>query len=358
MITKICNQCKRELPISEFYKSRSCKFGVSSKCKDCDNIRLNNNKKAQKYLKRLTEWAEKGDIIRSNKVKKTRNKDDKKIVKVKYQEAPNHKICKTCHRELLFSEFYKSKHGRYGLANNCKKCNSEEAKKNYRKRIRLSWEERQRIKDGVVPKIPEFKVCHKCHQKLPIDSFGKNKNGEFGISNSCRDCESARHRKYYRTEKRQNSLRDWAEQQVERRKSQKYKLCTGCNRELPLDEFFNKKNGKFGVEVLCKECKQKKNVKYRYSDKGKAAGKRAWNKRRTLKGTISTLTNDEWEEIKKRYNYKCVYCGEKKALTQDHIIPISKGGHHTKDNVIPACQPCNSRKSNKTVLLQLLALAS
>lgn len=46
----------------------------------------------------------------------------------------------------------------------------------------------------------------------------------------------------------------------------------------------------------------------------------------------------------------CVYCNErltKRSMTRDHVIPRSKGGSNTPDNLVPACQNCNMRKSNK-----------
>lgn len=41
----------------------------------------------------------------------------------------------------------------------------------------------------------------------------------------------------------------------------------------------------------------------------------------------------------------CVYCGGH-ATTIDHIIPRSKGGKHDWSNVVAACKPCNSKKSD------------
>lgn len=46
-----------------------------------------------------------------------------------------------------------------------------------------------------------------------------------------------------------------------------------------------------------------------------------------------------------RDNHECAYCG-KYADTIDHIIPRSKNGPHEWANVIAACMPCNSRKSD------------
>jgi 5-methylcytosine-specific restriction endonuclease McrA len=52
-------------------------------------------------------------------------------------------------------------------------------------------------------------------------------------------------------------------------------------------------------------------------------------------------------EIFRRDHYTCQYCGSTKHLTLDHVIPRSKGGTHTWDNVVTACQKCNSTKSDR-----------
>ena len=65
--------------------------------------------------------------------------------------------------------------------------------------------------------------------------------------------------------------------------------------------------------------------------------------------TISDFTHNQWLRILAAYNGLCAYCGKKfKELTQDHVIPLSKGGNHTASNIVPACTPCNSRKYNST----------
>jgi 5-methylcytosine-specific restriction endonuclease McrA len=52
-------------------------------------------------------------------------------------------------------------------------------------------------------------------------------------------------------------------------------------------------------------------------------------------------------EVLKRDNHTCQYCGSTKYLTLDHVIPRSKGGQHTWDNVVTACERCNSTKSDR-----------
>ncbi|MTI18451.1 HNH endonuclease [Rhodobacteraceae bacterium RKSG542] len=49
-----------------------------------------------------------------------------------------------------------------------------------------------------------------------------------------------------------------------------------------------------------------------------------------------------------RDKFECQYCGSAQDLTFDHLVPRSKGGKTTWENVVTACSPCNLRKSNKT----------
>ena len=65
------------------------------------------------------------------------------------------------------------------------------------------------------------------------------------------------------------------------------------------------------------------------------------------------MTNKLREYIKKRDNFTCCNCGnsvyaEPNLLLEiDHIIPVSKGGCTTEDNLQTLCWKCNRAKSNK-----------
>jgi len=48
-----------------------------------------------------------------------------------------------------------------------------------------------------------------------------------------------------------------------------------------------------------------------------------------------------------RDRFTCQYCGSKDDLTFDHVLPRSRGGKTTWENVVTACSPCNLRKGGK-----------
>ena len=48
-----------------------------------------------------------------------------------------------------------------------------------------------------------------------------------------------------------------------------------------------------------------------------------------------------------RDRFQCQYCGADEDLTFDHVIPRSRGGKTTWDNVVTACAPCNLLKGGR-----------
>ncbi len=61
------------------------------------------------------------------------------------------------------------------------------------------------------------------------------------------------------------------------------------------------------------------------------------------KGVMMTRQN-----IFRRDNFTCVYCGVKENLTLDHVMPRSRGGKSSWTNLVTACQGCNSKKGDFT----------
>ena len=93
----------------------------------------------------------------------------------------------------------------------------------------------------------------------------------------------------------------------------------------------------------------------RHPDKINARSKRYQARKRHV--ALSDLTAEQWDMIKDHYGHRCVYCGRKmQRLTQDHIIPLIKGGNHTLTNIVPACRSCNSKKGARAPLIPVQPL--
>ena len=63
-------------------------------------------------------------------------------------------------------------------------------------------------------------------------------------------------------------------------------------------------------------------------------------------------------EIFIRDNFTCQYCGQRSHdLTIDHVVPRSKGGGHSWENLVSACRSCNHRKGGKSLAEARLVLS-
>ena len=61
------------------------------------------------------------------------------------------------------------------------------------------------------------------------------------------------------------------------------------------------------------------------------------------------LSAEQWHALVAAWG-GCAYCGATGVVLQrDCVLPISRGGRYTLDNVVPACGPCNASKSNDEV---------
>ncbi|MEZ0447450.1 HNH endonuclease [Cellulomonas sp. ICMP 17802] len=61
------------------------------------------------------------------------------------------------------------------------------------------------------------------------------------------------------------------------------------------------------------------------------------------------LTPDQWAALQDTWA-GCAYCGAPDGpLQRDCVLPISRGGRYTLENVVPACRSCNTSKCNDEV---------
>jgi len=67
-------------------------------------------------------------------------------------------------------------------------------------------------------------------------------------------------------------------------------------------------------------------------------------------GVVDALTLEEWGRLLASTRWRCAWCGSADNIQLEHLIPISRGGGNTVDNVCPMCSDCNFSKGAKTAL--------
>jgi len=231
-----------------------------------------------------------------------------------------------------------------GLNNNCKKCCGDAFIN-----VRIGAVFFELIPDG-------YKYCGVCKNILPStkEYFTANKRRPGGLTSTCKKCRGVS--EYKVSVSGENA----------KLSKQGLKKCTYCLKIMPISEY--KLIGKTRIAEFCSSCEDRQKDKKREYDQSnydkrkerkkiiydiwkKGAGKElriiSHRKRESLKrGLDSNFTQKEWEYCKDIFKNECAYCGREKELTQDHFIPISKGGEYTVNNIVPACLSCNTSKNS------------
>jgi 5-methylcytosine-specific restriction endonuclease McrA len=71
------------------------------------------------------------------------------------------------------------------------------------------------------------------------------------------------------------------------------------------------------------------------------------NKRAEIIALPATLTLEQWQQTLKDFNNQCAYCSDGDYEVLEHFIPLIFGGGTTAHNCVPACNSCNSIKSDQ-----------
>lgn len=256
-----------------------------------------------------------------------------------------------------------------------------------------------------------MKTCTRCRAEKPRSEFYRLLAGKDGLNSWCKECFSVQRKQKRRDESREDRLARIAQYRSDssakklRAESGK-KLCTKCNSEKSLDDFYRTSRSKDGRQAHCKECSKsygkryyEKNAEqlkastrkyysenrdsrlayskeyqqanadslreYReryYRDNRDTIVKRAcdWQRdnhqrmlangsRRRARERAATIVAFTVDQLVQRWAYygnRCYLCGDEATQT-DHVKPLAKGGAHALCNMRPICQPCNSSKRDK-----------
>ncbi len=75
----------------------------------------------------------------------------------------------------------------------------------------------------------------------------------------------------------------------------------------------------------------------------------ARRRKRRMDAADNDLTPLQWSQIRAAWD-GCAYCGAVGVpLQRDCVLPLSRGGRYTVENIVPACRSCNASKSNDEV---------
>lgn len=69
---------------------------------------------------------------------------------------------------------------------------------------------------------------------------------------------------------------------------------------------------------------------------------------RTERAKAREMRKSRWWQ-QKTASGRCYYCQQVvpfKELTMDHLVPLTRGGRSTRDNLVPSCKSCNNLKKN------------
>lgn len=216
-------------------------------------------------------------------------------------------------------------------------------------------------------------LCKKCgvEKLLNVDNWKPNKSTKSGWQlTQCRECFNSFYRDHYKNnpdkrlekERRYKANHPDKVAEKDRRKKEKDKLekrWLNWKRDLEKDRIRDRRRAKTPSRI---EYEKKRwalrrekgyNEKEREKYKANPLPKRVKaQRRRVMKiNAPGTHTPDQFLDKLNYYGFKCVYCNCEltiKTATEDHRIPLFRGGSDWIANIVPACGSCNSSKGTKT----------
>ena len=207
-----------------------------------------------------------------------------------------------------------------------------------------------------------MKRCADCGKKKKLDCFSKDKTKKDKKNLYCKKCVGIRWSDWYRKNKERASERMKKYRQNPEVKKRSWEV-EKKRRENTKEEHNAKRRlwyAKNRERILKKDAEKREKNREKINERARLRKKklRAYythlqlqRKARQVRAKGS-YTLKEFEDLKKKYNNKCLCCGKKEGevkITADHVVPLSRGGGNSIKNIQPLCSVCNSRKHVKTV---------
>jgi 5-methylcytosine-specific restriction endonuclease McrA len=246
------------------------------------------------------------------------------------------KVCESCTLALPLVNFYPHKKGGHSAL--CRRCTVDDnrlRRENPVEHARITAARRACRATAKARRSAEVteKACTKCGDVQPLKAFRVHR-GLYGRSSWCPECE------------RQDALRYQEENRTEINAKKRAAWA------VPERSETEKSASRSRASNWYEQHKERHAQTYRRYQIENAAVLGAYGKRRRELAVSSDFSFDDWLTTLAAFNHCCAYClrGDR-PLTMDHMNPISRGGLHTADNIIPACRSCNSKKGDRSILL-------
>lgn len=98
----------------------------------------------------------------------------------------------------------------------------------------------------MLPDSITHRTCTYCRRLLPLEAFGRNRSNRFGRTYVCGPCNSDYHKKRYAARKK--ALVPISDPENH------YRVCPGCNQNLPLTGFRKDVSKRDGYTTKCRKC--------------------------------------------------------------------------------------------------------
>lgn len=210
----------------------------------------------------------------------------------------------------------------------------------------------------------ETKNCNKCKRDRAMDCFYRNNQRADGRTGVCRDCMTvmrkawdkrynqtpkarAASKRYYHSEKGQAAKRAYRKTYtMTDAQREKYRVAGRAHEK---DPRYKARRKRYEASPKGKAMKARLDKRYARTDKGRFSKRKVEIKRKhQIKSANCTITRDQWLAIKAAFKNRCAYCHQTfQRLEMDHVIPLSKLGPHSAENIVPACRKCNASKGNR-----------
>lgn len=176
--------------------------------------------------------------------------------------------------------------------------------------------------------VPVAKRCVRCCATKPVGQFGRRITSDDGHRPECKRCKAAEQRQYYAAN-------------GDRVKARMFDYREGRR------DHIREYNARW-YQQNSEEMKEYQRA-YRQTERGKADGRRNVQRRRAL---LRGAHDDghSWQTLSRHWEdhgmFGCVYCG---GLFEDidHVMPLSDGGAHVVENLVPSCRDCNRGPGGK-----------